>query len=277
MRRMDETIRDETQEPEEDSTLTFRVKRSHFYAVTVPLAFLLGMAVAYLAWGQDVAPNVASAPAPAASGSESQPAANNAEAEERTLAEEVAEQIPNLPRHEVEIGEQDPSFGPADAAITIVEFTDFECPFCQRHFEQVYPQLLEAYDGQFRYVSKDFPLTSIHPNAVSAAMAAQCAHEQDAYWPYHDLLFQGGLGFSRSSYDSYAEQLELNLEQFAACLDEERYLEGIEADMAEAIAIGFNSTPTFLINGLALVGAQPYEIFEAIIDYELAQAAESSN
>lgn len=272
---MDENMSDEFQdeaaeEPEDDGRLTFQVKRSHIYALAVPLAFILGLAAGYFAWGQPAVANVSTAFLAEATATEAAP-------EERSLAEEVAEQIPTLQRHEIEIGEQDPAYGPLDAPVTIVEFADYECPFCQRHFQEVYPQLVAAYGDQLRYVFKDLPLTAIHPNAMEAALAAQCANEQDAFWPYHDMLFVGELDLSRSSYEDYAEQLGLDLEQFTACLDEERYLEGIGADVAEATSIGLSSTPTFFINGLALVGAQPFELFEAIIDYELAQAVELGN
>jgi protein-disulfide isomerase len=255
---------------DEEETLNFRIKRSHFYAVMVPLFFLIGLAAGYLIWGQDQPAAISAEPITA--GAEVAEAAEEVDPTEeaQSLAEEVAAQIPNLPRHEVTIGEDDPVLGPEDAVVTVVEFADFECPYCQRHFEQVYPELQAAYGDQIRYVYKDFPLTSIHPNAMDAALASQCANEQGAYWDYHDLLYSGGLSLERSSYESYAEQLGLDLTQFTACLDEGRYTDGINADMTEASSIGLSSTPTFFINGLALVGAQPFEIFEAIIDYELA-------
>ena len=185
----------------------------------------------------------------------------------------MGEQIEGLVRYELPIGEFDPATGPEDAPITLVEFSDFECPYCQRHFLEVYPRLQSEYGDQIRFVFKDYPLTSIHPNAVPAAEAALCAHEQGAFWPYHDLLFGGTEGFSRASYESYAASLGLDADAFTLCLDDGRYNEQVMADLNFGIETGVSSTPTFFINGIGLVGAQPFEVFAQIIDYELERLA----
>lgn len=262
-----EHVLDEENEPAD--TLVFRVRRSHFYAITVPLAFLLGLVVGFLAWGQgpDPSQQLAASQAELVRSQEAQ-----SSAEQQVAAEQsVAEQIESLQRYDILVDETDPVNGPEDAPVTIIEFSDFECPFCQRHFAEVYPRLLSDYPDQIRFVYKDLPLTSIHANAVPAAMAAQCAFEQDAFWPFHDLLFGGELGLSRSSYEEYATRLELDLVQFTLCLDENRYADAVQTDMDYALQLGLRSTPTFFVNGIGVVGAQSYEVFVQIIEYELSR------
>ncbi len=161
-----------------------------------------------------------------------------------------------------------PSLGPQDAPIVIVEFSDFQCPYCQRFHLQTFEALMAAYPGKIRFVYRNLPLTSIHPQAFSAAEAALCAHEQGAFWPYHDRLFKGGLG--QDAYLQYAQELNLDMERFRGCLQERRYRDFIEKDMGFALNLGVNSTPTFFINGIALVGAQPLSVFQDVIDRELA-------
>ena len=261
-----------TERPE-DEVMTFRIKRGHFYAVLVPLAFLLGIAAGYLAWGRG-----AIAPAETVSLESDDVSSVGQEVSgliQPTEAQQsVEEYLASLPRYDdqVIIESHDPAFGPEDAPITIIEFSDFECPYCQRHFAQVYPQLLAEYPGQIRFVYKDFPLVSIHAAARGAAMAAQCAFEQDAFWEFHDLLFSGRLELTRSSYETYAGEIGLDEASFATCLDEERYADVVDEDMEFAQAFGISSTPTFLVNGIVIIGAQPFEAFAQVIDYELSQA-----
>lgn len=260
-----------------EDTVTLKFSRSQFFAVTILIVFLFGFGMGYVLRGRRVAPVAQSVPVQAElTGAENSSSVDDAAAANEVVQEElsIGEQIEAIERYEIVIDENDPSFGPVDAAVTIIEFSDFECPFCLRHFETTLPQLLEAYEGQIRYVFKDLPLTSIHPNAFPAAIAAHCAFEQDAFWPFHDLLFGGGLGLSRGSYENYASQLDLNMDDFVTCIDEERYTDVIQADMDYARQIGANSTPTFFINGIGVVGSQPYEVFAQIIDYELSIAAE---
>ena len=266
---MDDQYRDG--QPEADGVLTFHIKRSHFYAVLVPLAFVLGIAAGYLAWGRGTSPTAADLVSEGDQASELfQPT---------VTTQSLEEYLASLPRYndQVTIEDHDPVFGPEDAPITIIEFSDFECPFCQRHFAQVYPQLLAEYPNQIRFVYKDFPLTSIHPNAQSAALAAHCAFEQGEFWEYHDLLFSGRLPFSVSSYQQYASELELDIESFVACIEEERYAAQVAADVDQAHSLGIQSTPTFLVNGIVIVGAQPFEAFAQVIDYELSQAEAEGN
>jgi len=164
----------------------------------------------------------------------------------------------------------DPSYGPADAPITIIEFSDFECPYCQRWHEEVWKKLAAAYPTQIRLVYRDFPLYSIHPNAGPAANAAECANEQGKYWEFHDLLFSGAEKLGDVTYQTYASSLNMDLNAFQQCLDENRYEAEVTADFEYASSIGISSTPTFFINGVALIGAQPFEVFQEVIELELA-------
>lgn len=161
-----------------------------------------------------------------------------------------------------------PSLGPKDAPIVIVEFSDFQCPYCKRFHQQTFEALMAAYPGKIRFVYRNLPLTTIHPEALPAAEASLCAHEQGAFWPYHDRLFQGELG--EAAYLRYAQELNLDVKRFQQCLQERRYRDFVEKDMEFAINLGVRSTPTFFINGIALVGAQPLEVFQDVIDRELA-------
>ena len=165
-----------------------------------------------------------------------------------------------------------PSIGPADAPVTIVEFGDYQCPFCVRWNQEVSARLMTDYQGKVRFVYRDFPLYSIHPEAEPAAEAANCAGEQNAYFPYHDLLFGQKYDLGSSAYIKYASDLSLDMVQFNQCLSENRYKSKIDDNVKFASSLGVSSTPTFFVNGLAVVGAQPYEVFQQIIDKELAAA-----
>jgi protein-disulfide isomerase len=168
--------------------------------------------------------------------------------------------------------DDDPIFGPEDAPITIIEFSDYECPYCRRWHQEVLPLLIEEYPDQVRLVYRDFPLTSIHSNAIPAAVAANCAGEQEAeaYWAYSERLFSMDLGLGAEAYQEYAEEIGLDTDAFAECLESNRYEDEVLADFEFASQLGIRSTPTFFINGIALVGAQPYDVFKQVIDQELA-------
>ncbi|MBW8010669.1 MAG: DsbA family protein [Chloroflexi bacterium] len=230
----------------EESSLTFTIKRSYFYAILVPMAFLLGLAMGFVFWGDGIG------------------------AQNTTTSQSGNQPQGTARRYDIPISSNDPSLGPDDALVTIIEFSDFECPYCRSHFLEVYPQLLSVYGDQIRYVFKDFPLKSIHPNATPAAEAALCAHEQGAFWAYHDQLFSMELGLSRESYEQYALDLDLDTEAFLECLNEGRYADDVQADYDFAAQFGIRSTPTFFINGVPLIGALPFEQFAQVIDSELA-------
>ncbi|MBK8901494.1 MAG: thioredoxin domain-containing protein [Anaerolineaceae bacterium] len=173
------------------------------------------------------------------------------------------------------------AIGNPNAPVTIVEYTDFQCPFCSRHFEQTFSQLKEDYidAGVVYYVFKDFPLTQIHPQAVAAANAARCAGEQDAYLAMHDVLFANQSEWSGRSdadtlFNQYAAEMALDETAFATCLTEGRYEEQIYADLNEGSSFGVSGTPAFFLNGYFLSGAQPYNTFVDAVAFLLEEQGE---
>ncbi len=167
--------------------------------------------------------------------------------------------------------DDDPSLGPAGAPITIVEFSDFECPYCRKWQNEVWPQIQEAYEGQVRLVYRDFPLLSIHPGAVPAAEAANCAGEQDRYWEYHEVLFTTEASFSSESFHAFAEQIGLDRERFETCMAEATYRPEVAKDYQDGTTLGITGTPTFFVNGYRVVGALPFDSFKQVIDQALEQ------
>jgi protein-disulfide isomerase len=236
---------------QQEDTVTF--KRSHFYAVLVVLAFAAGILVGYVAWGTEAA--------------QSAQTANQANGPV-TAGAPVATEEPQYVRYDV-TSQGAYALGPEDAPITIVEFSDFQCPYCRRWHEQVYRPLLAAYPGKIRMVYRHLPLTSIHPDAFPAAEAVMCAGEQDAFWPYHEKLFSSE-SLGSDIYTQYARDLSLDMTSFETCMTDHRYQEAIQIDADFAINMGVSSTPTFFINGLPVVGAQPLDVFKQVIDKELA-------
>ncbi|MBI4171057.1 MAG: DsbA family protein [Candidatus Aenigmarchaeota archaeon] len=175
--------------------------------------------------------------------------------------------------------DDDPSIGDQNAKVTIIEFSDFECPFCSRFFTQTLPQIDKEYisTGKVRLVYRDFPLNSIHPSAQKAAEAAECADEQGKWKAMHDWLFGSrdqwaGLGESASvaKFKEAAPTLGLNAAQFDSCLDSGKYKDEVDKDFQDGSNAGVSGTPSFFINGQQVVGAQPYSVFKQIIDRELA-------
>ena len=179
--------------------------------------------------------------------------------------------------------DDDPIIGSADAPITIVEFSDFQCPFCSRFQIQTLPLILEEYvnTGKVKFVYRDFPIQSSHPNAMPAAAASECAHEQNKYWEYHNALFERQqiwnnleLSDSIDTFKKIATELGLNGDQFNSCLDSGKYIEEINKDLVDGTNYGVTGTPGFFIgnekNGFVkLTGAQPFEAFKKIIDSQL--------
>jgi len=235
--------------PQSENTITF--KRSHLYAVMIPLAFVLGLSVGYLFWGRNqVQPQ--SAPGQA-----------------------VVQVVPVAPtqqtyrRYDVPAGDN-PSLGPANAPITIIEFGDYQCPYCRKWDLEAWPQIQAAYPGKIRLVYRDFPLYSIHPESEAAAIAADCAGDQNKYWEFHDLLFSDRLPYGKDSYIKYAAQVNLNVDQFTQCITAQKFKDNVSKNYAYASNLGVSSTPTFFVNGIPIVGAQPFESFKQLIDKELA-------
>ena len=161
-----------------------------------------------------------------------------------------------------------PSRGPARAKVTVVEFVDFECPFCGRYARDTLPRLEREYGERIRYVSRHFPLTSIHPHAMHAALAAECAHEQGRYWEYHRALFaRQQLG--PRSLKRHARPAGLDTKRFDDCRRSPATRNHVERDLADGRRYGVTGTPTLFVNGRPLKGAQPYEQVKAAIDEQL--------
>jgi protein-disulfide isomerase len=166
--------------------------------------------------------------------------------------------------------DDDPIKGSADAPVTIIEFSDFQCPYCERFFTQTLPLIEKNYikTGKVRFVYRDFPL-SFHQYAQKAAEAAKCADEQGKYWEYHDKLFNNQNALDISSLVQYAKELTLNETRFNDCLNSGRMVTKVQQDLNDGLKYGISGTPTFFINGIELVGAQPYNVFEQVINGEL--------
>ncbi len=168
--------------------------------------------------------------------------------------------------------DDDPFWGPKDAPVTIVEFSDFQCPYCGRFHKDTYEQLRKNYEGKIRFVYRDFPILSLHPYAEVSAQAADCANEQGKYWEYHDLLLSNQDKYLPADLTNFASQLNLDGTAFTTCISTGRYKQEIAKDVQDGESYGVTGTPTFFINGQALVGAQPYTVFASAIDAELAKA-----
>jgi protein-disulfide isomerase len=166
---------------------------------------------------------------------------------------------------DVQINDNDARLGPDSAKVKIVEFSDFECPFCQR-FHPTMKQIRDEYGDDVQWVYKHFPLDSIHPNARPAAMAAECASEQGKFWEFGDELFANQSQMSDAYYKSLARDLGLNGSQFDSCVDSQKYADKVNADYQQGLAAGVQGTPASFINGQLISGAQPYAAVKAAVD-----------
>lgn len=205
-------------------------------------------------------------------------------AEEGTLADAYVSQPQEAaqptPRGPVEVSTDGAySIGDPDAPVTIVEFTDFQCPFCSRHFLQTFPQIVAEYvdTGKVRYVFMDFPLSSIHPQAQLASEAARCAGDQAAYVEMHDLLFARqdawkGRDDAATIFSGFAGELGLDTAAFDACLATRQHEDAVLADLEYGTSLGIDGTPAFFVNGHFISGAQSFEVFQQAIESLLADA-----
>ena len=168
--------------------------------------------------------------------------------------------------------DNDAFLGDKNAKVTIIEFSDYQCPFCKKFWTEALPGIKKDYidTGKVKLVYRDFPLSSIHPNAEPAAEAVECVREAGkgdaAYFKMHDKIFENQQSLSVDNLKSWAKQLGYNID---TCLDSGKFKSEVQKDIADGAAAGVQGTPTFFVNGKALVGAQPYSAFKQAIDSEL--------
>jgi len=220
------------------------------------ITFGLGLGTGFLVWGKAAA-NPA-APSAAQANANTAP---QAAVDDTTATQQVT-------RYDIPI-DGEPALGPDDAPITLVAFSDFQCPYCISWYQTTWPLIQQNYGDKVRLVFRDFPLPN-HSMAQSAAEAADCAFEQGKYWEYQDLLFNSQTALGDQAYQSFAKQLGLDETAFAACYSSGRFRDEVTTDRDWGATLGISSTPTFFINGIALVGAQPYATFQHVIEMELA-------
>lgn len=170
------------------------------------------------------------------------------------------------------LADDDSVKGDINAPVTIVEWSDFECPFCARFYQQTLSQIEEQYikTGKVKLVFRDFPL-SFHPNAQKASEAAECANAQGKFWEMHDMLFEKGVQGGVATFKQYAKNLGIDTNKFDNCLDSGQKASEISKDMQDGSAAGIRGTPGFIINGQLVSGAQPFENFKAVIDAALSK------
>lgn len=175
--------------------------------------------------------------------------------------------------------ENDPYRGPDNAPVVIVEFSDFQCGYCGRWYQQTLAQILEAYPTEVKFVYRDFPIFG--DDSVRAAMASQCANDQGKFWEMHNRLFehtvnQEETALSEETLTGFAQELGLDTRSFGECLSSEKHLGEIQADYETAVAYGLRGTPGFVINGVVYtIGAQSFDVFDGIIRQELAKEESS--
>lgn len=178
---------------------------------------------------------------------------------------------PELARIEASI-DDDPLKGSKNAPVTIIEFSDFQCPYCGRFYSQTLPQIEEKYikTGKVNFVYRDFPL-SFHQYAQKAAEAAECADEQGKFWEYHNKVFENQQSLNIANLKKWALDLNLDESKFNNCLDSGRYEEEVKKDFQDGSTAGVTGTPAFFVNGILVEGAHPFESFKQIIEAELAK------
>lgn len=225
-----------------EEAVNYRRARKTNSTVISVLTFFIGILVGYIIWGTGlVAPN-----------------AQAAESADAVLYKRF-----NIPVDGFY------SQGPDNAPITLVEFSDYQCPFCQRWHDEVFQPLLAAYPDKIKFVYRNMPLVSLHPDAFSAAEAAMCAGDQNAYWQYHDKLLSG-TSLGNDVYLRYAQELGLNTQAFSDCISSHKFKDKIQKDSQFGASMNVTGTPTFFLNGIRVVGAQPLSYFKDLIDKELA-------
>lgn len=176
--------------------------------------------------------------------------------------------------------DDDPFLGNKDAPVTLIEFSDFQCPFCRKLWRETLPEIKKNYidTGKARLVYRDFPLTAIHPAAQKAAEAGQCADDQGRFWDMHDKMYAeqdkegtGTIQFELADIKKWASEIGLNAGEFNNCLDSDKYKKEVEKDLADGTASGITGTPGTFVNGTLIKGSVPYATFAQAIDAALAK------
>jgi len=188
-----------------------------------------------------------------------------------TSLREATDVTVSLEPPRIEVAANGPGIGPENAPVTIVEFSDYQCPFCKRA-EPTLKQVAARYPEQVRIVYRHFPLDSIHPLARPAAEAAACAADQDKFWEFHELVWEATPDLGPEKLTEMAETLALDPEAFGACVGERRFQADVAKDLADGQAAGVNGTPAFFVNGIPLSGARSLDDFVRLIESELARS-----
>jgi len=257
----------EKKEPEKKEPETISIKKSTYNKLIVGLMVAIGIAAFLGGFGV---------------GFESAVTSENViqDSEVKTSANQPQSQVQSSSGIIAVSLDDDPVKGDPNAPITIIEFSDYQCPFCGKFFSTTLPLIEKNYieTGKVKFVYRDFPIPSIHPNAVPAAMAAECADDQGKFWEYHDKLFENqrqweGLDAQNgvSTFEKYAEELGLDSDTFNTCLESAKYLEEVQKDLNDGISYGVTGTPGFFIGNekigfIKLSGAQPYSTFQQLFD-----------
>jgi protein-disulfide isomerase len=236
--------------PSADTQVSFTFPRTHLYAA---VGVLVGLGAGFFL-GRTTRPaptpvTVAAAPAPAPP-----PAAAAPDSAALARALDVRGRA---------------AWGPADPAVTVVEFTDYQCPFCRQFAASVLPAIRARYGDRVRYVVKNYPIPQLHPLATGAAEAAECAADQGRFWPYHDRLFVAA-ALDRAGLEREARAADLDVGRFRRCLDDGTSARRVRDDVEAGNAVGVSGTPTFFVNGQRIQGAAPVETFAQILDAALA-------
>jgi protein-disulfide isomerase len=169
---------------------------------------------------------------------------------------------------DIKLTAADHTIGPKNAKVTVVEYSDFQCPFCSR-FEPSVQQMLKEYKDKIQFSYRHFPLDAIHPNARPAAIASECAAEQGKFYEYHKIMFEKQEQLGDAFYQQTAKDLKLNVDKFNECLKSDLPSKKVDADYQSGLAAGVQGTPTTFVNGSPVSGAQPYELLKSAIDAAL--------
>jgi protein-disulfide isomerase len=247
----------------EDSSAVLVIPRVVFnYVVIAGVFLILGVAIGVLWANNSAASNRALI---------EQSVAAAVEAQAELIAASTAPSLDDPNSRFTVSADDDPFIGPEDAPIVIIEFSDFNCGYCKRFFTNTLQPILDTYGDSVRFTYRDYPILS--ESSLTAALAAQCANEQGKFWEFHNILFDNQGDFGRDALVRMAGEVGADTDTFAACLDDQKYMDEVVADYRDAQRIGIRGTPAFFINGRPISGAQGYQVFADIIEQELEAAS----